>query len=245
MLYNIITSVYFVAVLFIITVLLAVYLIKESTKIFILDKIAGQKTRGTSFVYDLLKVRFKSAFIYKNVTLVDGNDDNPNIKPDCDILYISRGGILLITVIPDKGKFDNPKTGMWKYSYENIKHETVTLLRVNPFDSSIPQANVIEDLLTGQGLLNKTITRAVLFTSDEVEFESDYPEILIMGNLFDYIEEFDLSGELNSNELTIAVDTIDTYASINQETDDMVSNISPDQKRFKTKLHAKRDLNLK
>ena len=118
----------------------------------------------------------------------------------CDVVYVSRGGVLLLTVLPDTGNYDNPKIGPWRHRYINTRKEVVTLQKTNPFDTMAFFASVTEKLMMAENVLNPSVTRAVVFSADLVDFTTDYPECLTVGTLYDYVEAFNKRRHLNKEE---------------------------------------------
>lgn len=194
------TSVYFVIFLCLVGVGLALLLCREIIRILTINKLREGKGRGPSHVCDLLCERFPEATVYKNVRFLKEDAAKEGLKCACDVVYVSRGGVLLLTVFSDVGTYDNPKVGPWRHRYINTKKETITLQKPNPFDSMAFFSAVAEKLMVSEEVLNPSVTRAVVFSADLVDFTTDYPEILTIGTLFDYVEAFNRRKHFNSSE---------------------------------------------
>ncbi|MBQ8214714.1 MAG: hypothetical protein IJX59_07920 [Clostridia bacterium] len=194
------TSVYFVIFLCLVGIVLALLLCREIIRILTINKLREGKGRGPSHICDLLCERFPEATVYKNVRFLKEEAAKDGLKCACDVVYISKGGVLLLTVFPDVGTYDNPKIGPWRHRYINTKKETITLQKSNPFDTMAFFATVAEKLMISEEVLNPSVTRAVVFSADHVDFTTDYPECLTVATLFDYVEAFNRRKHFNSAE---------------------------------------------
>ncbi|MBP3320832.1 MAG: hypothetical protein J6M12_00610 [Clostridia bacterium] len=197
---SVFTSVYFVIFLCLVGVVLTLLLLREIIRILTINKIREGKGRGPSHICDLLCERFPQATVYKNVRFLKEDAAKDGLKCTCDVVYISRGGVLLLTVFPDVGTYDNPKISPWRHRYINTQKETITLQKTNPFDSMSFFSTVAEKLMVEESVLNPSVTRAVIFSADLVDFTTDYPECLTVGTLFDYIDAFNQRKHFNANE---------------------------------------------
>ena len=194
------TSVYFVVFLCLVGLVLTFFLIREIVRILSINKIREGKNKGASYVCDLLAERFPEATVYKNVRFLKEVAAEDGLRCVCDVVYISRGGLLLLTVLPETGIYDNPKIGPWRHRYLNTHKEVVTLQKNNPFDTMAFFATVAEKLMMEEDVLNPSVTRCVVFSADLVDFRTDYPECLTIGTLFDYVEAFNKRRHLNEAE---------------------------------------------
>lgn len=194
------TSVYFVIFLCLVGLVLVLLLIREIIRILTINKIREGKNKGACYVCDLLSERFPEATVFKNVRFLKDEATSEGIKCVCDVVYISRGGVLLLTVLPDTGNYDNPKIGPWRHRYMNTAKEVVTLQKNNPFDAMSFFLAVAEKLMISEDVLNPSVTRAVVFTADLVDYTTEYSECLTLATLFDYVEAFNKRRHLNKEE---------------------------------------------
>ena len=197
---KLLTSVYMILFLSLIACVLFFFLIKEILRILSINRTRRDSDRSSAHVCDLLCERFPKATVFRQVYLLKDEAADSGLNTTCDVVYISRGGVLLITVLPDVGVYDNPKVGPWRYRYINTKRETVTLQMQNPFESMAFFSSVVEKLLVSENVLNASVSRAVVFTADTVDYTRDYPECLTVGTLFDYIDSFDRRDHFNKKE---------------------------------------------
>lgn len=202
------TSVYFVGLLGLIACLLTFLLLREVVAIMSVNRLRKTKIRDAEHVCDLLATRYPGAAVYRNVYLLKKEAADQGLKCACDVVYISRGGVLLLTVFPDTGVYDNPKTGPWRYRYINQQKETVTLQKSNPFDRMAFFAAVTEKLLLSENVLNASVSRCVVFTADLVDYTTDYAECLTVPTLFDYVDMFNKKKHFNRGEFHRACDVI-------------------------------------
>ena len=193
-------SVYLVIFLCLVAMVVAYFLFKEIISIIAINALRKRKERDAEHICDLLSTRFPNAAVYRNVYLLKEEAAKQGLKCTCDIVYISRGGVLLLTVFPDVGIYDNPKIGTWRYRYNNTKKETITLQKVNPFDRMAFFSSVVEKLLLSENILNPAVNRAVVFSADLVDYTTDYPECLTIATLFDYVEAFNRRKHFNNSE---------------------------------------------
>lgn len=200
------TSVWFPAVLAGAALILLAVVLISAKRMLKIQKINAMPRHGIDFVYSLLKVKHPEKYLFKRLLLIDENSmfnvgkTGSLIKRECDVAYVGRGGILLLTVIPDLGCYDNPKTGNWKHSMV-VKGQTVTQTIVNPFDATNPHLSAIDTLLEAEGITEKPITRAVIFTGKNVLYTTVYKEILSPGTLFDFVKHFDAQDVWGSSEI--------------------------------------------
>lgn len=194
------TSVYFLILLCIAALAITVLAIKEILRIIAMNKLKQGKGRGSAYVCNMLCQQFPSANIYRNVRLLKREATENGLKSNCDIVYISRGGVLLLTVVGEVGMYDNPKIGPWRHRYMNTAKEVITLQKPNPFDSMAFFASVTEKLLISENVLNPSVSKAVVFSADLVDFTTDYTECLTMETLFDYIRAFNKRSHFNRKE---------------------------------------------
>ena len=190
------TSFPFVAAICVLAIVVGALVIAKANKIILRSRIARQRNKGKAYAFDMINLRSKRANLYSDLRLME---DNPGEEAPC-FVRVSSGGILLIAIVSDKGFFREPKAGEWKYTYENIMHEDVTISYENPFDKMIPYANAIDRFLTANEVENKAVSAVVYFTSDEAGFEYDYPEILTNKTLGAYLADFDSGDELMGDE---------------------------------------------
>ncbi len=201
-------SVYFILILCLAAIILTFFLLREIIGILSVNKLRKKKNRDAEHVCDLLCERFPDATVYKNVYLLKKEAAENGLRCSCDIVYISKGGVLLLTVFPDVGTYDNPKIGAWRHRYINTHKETVTLQKPNPFDRMAFFATAVEKLLLTENVLNPSVTRAVIFTADLVDYTTDYPECLTVATLFDYVEAFNRRKHFNRAEYHRACEVI-------------------------------------
>ena len=136
--------------LMIVGIALAVIVIVKATKLFISSYVWEKYNDDNVFPYDLLCAEFPDACILKDVPISSTEAKSVQISQSLDILYVSRGGVMIISVVNGTGAFDNPKTGTWRYRYPDSNGKPVTVNIPNPFDVTIPAANILESLLAGE-----------------------------------------------------------------------------------------------
>ncbi len=201
-------SIYFIVFLCLAAGILTFLLLREIIAILSINALRKRKERGAEHICDLLCERFPNATVYRNVYLLKESAAEQGLKCACDVVYISRGGVLLLTVFPDIGVYDNPKIGAWRYRYINTQKETITLQKANPFDRMSFFSSVVEKLLVSENLLNPSVTRAVVFSADLVDYTTDYPECLTVATLFDYVNAFNRRRHFNRSEYHKACEVI-------------------------------------
>ena len=191
---------YTILFLALVAVLLFIPLIREIVRVLTINKLRRGKDRSAKHICDLLCERFPASTVYRDVYLLKDDATEEGLNNVCDVVYISRGGVLLLTVLPDLGVYDNPKIGPWRYRYVNTKKETVTIQMANPFENMAFFSSVVEKLLVNENVLNASVSRGVVFSADLVDYTRDYPECLTIGTLFEYIEAFDRRAHFNKKE---------------------------------------------
>lgn len=204
--YDILTSVWFPALLSCIALIVAALLILRTVRMLRVSKVCSMKQHGTGFIYDYLRIYFPEHCLFKNLPLIDEGSmfvigkNSQLIKRTADIAYVGRGGILLLTVVPDTGCFDTPKVGNWKHS-RMVQGQAVTKTVVNPFDATNPHPSAIENLLSSEDLREKNITRAVVLTGKGVLYTTVYKELLSPGTLLRFVRSFNMQKSLSGSEI--------------------------------------------
>lgn len=210
---DILTSFYFIAPLCIAAIILGIYIIKKSTKILIHERLNQTSNKGVGYVYDILSTEFSSSKVLKDARFMpeSASTKNPGIKPTSDIVFVDKCGVLLITVITDKGEFDNPKTGEWKYRFSDSEGKVQVQRRLNPFDATIPQIRIISELLNNEGIYSKCIKRLVVYTQAKVRFTYNYTEVISVDKLIPTIQKMNSTNELTPSEARVAIASIADY----------------------------------
>lgn len=217
---NVFTSPYTILFLSLAGCVVFFFLMKEIVRILSINRQRKEKGRDPEHICDLLSERFPRSTVYGQVYLLRDEALESGLGTTCDVVYISRGGVLLLTVLPDVGVYDNPKIGPWRYRYINTKKETVTIQMQNPFEQMAFFSSVVEKLLVSEKVMNASVTRAAIFTASPVDFTKDYPECLTVGTLFDYIEAFDRRSHFTHREYRKACEAIAACSEYLESTSD-------------------------
>ncbi len=209
------TSFYFIAPLCIAAVILGIYIIRRSTKTLIYNKLCETSNKGVGYIYDILSTEYSTAKVMKEALLIPdtASSKNPALKATSDIIFVDKCGVLLITVLNEKGEFDNPKTGEWRYRFVDSEGTLQVKKILNPFDATIPQIRVISELLNNEGIYSKCIKRLVIYTQSKVRFTYNYAEIISVDNLLAVIDKMNSQNELTSSEARVARSAIYDYVS--------------------------------
>lgn len=162
------------------------------------------------------------------------------VKRDSDIVLVSNGGLLLITVIGGRGKYYTPKAGPWKKEQTNSRGDRLSTMLNNPFEATALQVKAVENLLEGGNLSGVPIYRAVIFTSERAIFTEHYAEILTPYTLFDYVDSLNKRKALTSVDVRVISNLISQFAEYMYEYDE-VSHGQVQSRR----LRASKKLNLK
>lgn len=217
---SVFTSIYTILFLALVACVIFFFLIREVICVLSINKLRREKGRDAQHVCDLLCERFPRSTVMGQVYFLKDEALESGLSTTCDVVYVSRGGVLLLTVLPDVGVYDNPKIGPWRYRYVNTKKETVTLQMQNPFEVMAFFSSVVEKLLVSENVLNASVTRAVVFTADPVDYTKDYPECLTVGTLFDFLTAFDRRDHFTAREYRRACDVIAACSSYLESSSD-------------------------
>ena len=194
---------------------LSIVVIVKATRLFISSYVWEKYNDDNVFPYDLLCAEFPDACILKDVPISSTETKSVQISQSLDILYVSRGGVIIISVVNGTGAFDNPKTGAWRYRYPNENGKPVTVNIPNPFDVTIAAANILEGLLAGEKIF-LDVQRVVVFTGHKIGVTHKYPEALTVNELTSYINAFNQRAVMNGPQFRTAATTITAYAEYNQ-----------------------------
>ena len=208
------TSFYFIAPLCIVAIALGIYIISKSTRNLIYTNLSQRSNKGVGYIYDILSTQYPSPKVLKDALIVPADilKDDPGIKPSSDIIFVNKCGVLLITVITDKGEFDNPKTGEWRYRFVDGDGKVQVQKKINPFDSTIPQIRIVSDILKKEGIYSKCIKRLVVYTQNKIRFTYNYSEIISIDKLISAIDSMNLKNELTPSEARVAFRAITKYS---------------------------------
>lgn len=224
------TSIWFPALLTVLAAFLIAIILIKTFKLMRVNQINRMSRHGVEYVFELLRIYYPKKRIFKRLKLIGANSmfnigKNKNlIKRECDIAYVGRGGILLLTVVPDAGCYDNPKAGNWKHSLITQNGQSLTQTIVNPFDATNPHISAIETLLSAEGVYQKNIARAVILTGKNVYYTTVYREILSPGTLFSYIREFDSHSVLSLSEINRICNSLSTINGKDENADEAKPN---------------------
>lgn len=212
---NILTSAYFIVPICIVAICIGVYVIKRSTKIIMYNKLSDVTVKDSGYIYDIISNEYSDKSILTDVKLISNQavkESDVALLPVSDMVYIGKCGVVLMTIITNKGEFDNPKTGKWRYRYKNAAGEIIVEDKINPFDATIPQIRVVSDLLKNEKVYHNCIKRIVVYTQSKIRFTYDYKEIVSIDNLMATLEEYNKKSILTSAEIRLAYDAISNYS---------------------------------
>ena len=201
--------------LMILGTVLAIVLISKATKLFITSRTWEKYRDNSSFVYDLLCAEFPNACILKDVPVSSTGTKGVQITQSIDILYVSRGGVLIISIVNGTGAFDNPKTGNWRYRYPDSNGKPITVNIPNPFDVTIPASNILEGLLAGEKIF-LDVNRIAVFSGNKIGLTNKYAEAVHIDDLTSYIQSFDQHSILNGPQFRSAATAVTAFAQYNQ-----------------------------
>lgn len=212
---EILTSAYFIVPVCIFAICIGIYVIRRSTKIIMYNKLSDISNKDAGYIYDIISNEYSDKNILLDVKLISSqaakSSDVP-LLPSSDIVFIGKCGVVLITLITNKGEFDNPKTGKWRYRYKNPAGEIIVEDKINPFDATIPQIRVVSELLKNEKVYNNCIKRIVVYTQSKIRFTYDYKEIVKVDDLMSTLEEYNKKSILTSAEIRLAYDAIYNYS---------------------------------
>ncbi len=214
---NILTSAYFIVPVSMIAIVIATLLIKRSTKDLIHQKILNSEIPNVGLVYDVLANEFSHSCTLKNIYLMNPKSASKSssstpVKPESDIVFVGKCGVLLITVINDKGEFDNPKTGPWHHRFKTPDGETRIVSKINPFDATIPQIRLVSELLADEGIYGKCIKRLVVLTQEKTRTVYTYPEVISINDLVDTVNKLNEKNIFSNAEIRTVTDLLSDYS---------------------------------
>ncbi|MCL2213094.1 MAG: NERD domain-containing protein [Oscillospiraceae bacterium] len=167
--------------------------------------------RDSEFVYELLAAKYGRLRLFAHVPLVKNAGYSKEVKRCCDIVFVCAGGVILLNVVTEGGKFDNPKTGQWLRNGKRY---------INPFEASSLQYLAAENFLAVESAGAKPVHRAVIFASDDAKYSEKYPEVLSVYEMFDYVDGIAASRVLTPAEVSAAAELLNQF-SANVTADDL------------------------
>ena len=203
---------YFLAILGLIS---AIILIFKGKKLLITASVLEEKADSANFVYDYICAEFPKACILKDVPISSAGAGNVHVTQTLDMLYISGGGVVIISVITGSGAFDNPKTGTWRFRYPGNNGKPVTVNIPNPFDSTIPAANILEGMLAAEKIY-LDVQRIAVFSGEKVAMTAKYKEAMTIDGLIQYLTNINSRMVMNGPQFRSASETVTAFAQYNQ-----------------------------
>ncbi len=207
------TSTWFPIALAALALLLGIPLIVKTSRLIGVVRLQRRRVRDGTFLYDYLRIYYPRRRLFRDLPLLSEDsmfvigESGRDIRRTADVAYVGRGGVLLLTAIPDRGNFDTPKSGNWKIALSlsrgGQEGEGGKILRdfPNPFETTTPHPRAVANLLAPVGLSRAPVTRAVVLTADGVYYTTVYRELLSLGTLLRFVRTFDLQKNLTRNEV--------------------------------------------
>jgi len=193
----------------------AIILVIKGKQKLITASVLADRRDDVGFVYDLLCAELPGACILKDAPVGSAGTGSVQISQTIDILYISKGGEIVISVVNGNGAYDNPKTGSWRHRYLGNNGKTVTVTLPNPFDSTVPAANLLEGLLIGEKIY-VDVKRIAVFTGSKIGMTMRYPEAMSVDSLLTYLRNFNQNSTMNGPQFRTASEVITAFAQYNQ-----------------------------
>ena len=129
----------------------------------ILNNSRGKK----SFAFSYLSLRFGRRRTLKNVKFPIRNPASKNgvSLVDIGVIFLNRGGIFVINVVPGSGYVDNANGEVWTRTFNDKFYQFP-----DPFAQNIIGVKAVKALLRSEHIDNIPIHNIVLFTGRKVKF---------------------------------------------------------------------------
>lgn len=162
------------------------------------DELYASHKRNKVFILRVLDAAFGKNKVIKAARIpvkTSGGFAEPAVS---DALMVTRAGIIVISIIGQSGKLDNPQSGLWRLLDRN--GQIITL--ENPFQKNQYMIEVLKKLLRKDGFHNITFhSLAVIANSDGVLPKYTYRDMLSDKNILEEIKNIMIEKQLSFTEI--------------------------------------------
>lgn len=161
-------------------------------------KIMRDGRRKKNFVYNYLSVRFGRNKVLRNISLPVSNPARPNGKyfVTAELIFLNRGGLFVINVVPGSGYVENISGGTWIRHLNDRQYQFV-----DPFVQNGVYIRAIKNLLRAERLENIPVHNIVLFTGRKVKFARQMNGLITLDDLTPFMVDLNKDRFLSGGEI--------------------------------------------
>ncbi len=164
----------------------------------IIDELYASKRRDKIFVFRVLDAAYGRNKIIKNPMIPVKTRNGYTQSASCDAIMVTRAGVTIISVLPCRGKIDNPLNGDWRAvdRYGNV------ITYENPFSKNHYVIEVLKRILRNDGFVNIAFhSLVVLSDGSSVIPRFTYSDMCSEKNMLEEIKNINLDRQLKFTEV--------------------------------------------
>lgn len=168
-------------------------------------KIMRDGRKKKNFVYNYLSVRFGRNRALRNVSLPvsDPSGQNGRYLVTSELIFLNRGGLFVIKVIPGSGYVENVSGGTWSRYFNDRQYQFV-----DPFVQNGVCIRAIKQLFRAQRLENVPVHNIVLFTGRKVKFARQMNGLITIDDLTPFMIDLNKDRFLSPREIRMIIKII-------------------------------------
>lgn len=165
-------------------------------------KIMNEGRNKKSFTFNFLSMRFSRLDVLKNVNLHIDSPAVPNGRyiADIGLVFVNKGGLIIIDTVPGSGFVDINEGGQWSRSV-NDKCYTFE----DPFNHGRHKVKAMKTFLRNEGVENVPVNYVVLFSGKRVKFSKRLNGLITAEGLVPYIKDVNMDKYLTYREIRSVV----------------------------------------
>lgn len=165
-------------------------------------KIMNECRNKKSFTFNFLSMRFSRINVLKNVNLLI---DAPAIVngryiADIGLVFVNKGGIIIIDTIPGSGFVEVNEGGQWSRSVNDKCHTFE-----DPFNKGRHKVKAMKMFLRSEGVENVPVNYVVLFSGKRVKFSKRLNGLITAEGLVPYVKDVNMDKYLTYREIRSVV----------------------------------------
>lgn len=165
-------------------------------------KIMREGRNKKSFAFNFLSTRFSRTNTIRNVKLLinDPNVNGGRYISDVGLVFVNKGGIMIVDTIPGSGFIDITEGGEWNRIL-NGKYYTFD----DPFIRIQQKVASVKLFLRSEGVENVPVKPIVLFSGRRVKFSKRIQGLVNANELVPYIKDLNTDKYLTNGEIRSVV----------------------------------------
>ncbi|MBQ0102441.1 MAG: NERD domain-containing protein [Firmicutes bacterium] len=166
----------------------------------------AKKNRSESFVPSLIKAQMLRPVLIRNAVLPEPVGNGSFVNANADLIYISHGGIAVMSLIGIPGAVDNSGTGDW-----TIQNNTGVTTIPNPLEANAHAVNAILQILKENSVFNVPIYNFAVFYGKKTVFRVKSNKLLTAKTLLPSLKDINRDKFLSNQDISDAYEAIGSY----------------------------------